>query len=296
MLGRLVRTPNLLITALTQTGIYFFVLLPALQSNHVNSPLPAADLVAMIAATVLAAMGGYIANDILDAPMDALNKPQKQVIGLHIAPDVAWKVYRATLAGTLLLSTWLSLRHGLWPVLLFPGVCALLLLYAWRLKCTPIAGNILVAILCAMVPVVPLLGVQDALHATAPASEAVYTFALFAGVSNLFREQVKDLQDVAGDAASGCQTLPVAAGTGTARALALTTGVALFLLVLMQTTHHTLTSLPKTLALIPTLLLNLAAIVMTAKARNNEDYAVASSISKLLIIIGFISLVIFENI
>jgi 4-hydroxybenzoate polyprenyltransferase len=295
MLGRLVRTPNLLIAALTQTGIYFFVLLPALPPNHANSHLPAADLMAMVAATLLAAMGGYIVNDILDAPIDALNRPRQQVVGPHITPKMAWIGYSATLASTLLLSAWLSVRHGMWPALLFPGVCAALLLYAWRLKCTPLAGNILVAILCALVPIVPLMGVQDALRVTPMASDAVYTFALFAGASNLFREQVKDLQDVAGDAATGCRTLPVAAGAGPARSLALTTGVALFLLLLVQTKQHTFASLSKTLALMPALLLNLMAVAKTAKAQGSADYAVASLTIKWLIIIGFITLVIFQN-
>jgi len=139
------------------------------------------------------------------------------------------------------------------------------------------------------------MGVQDALRVTPMASDAVYTFALFAGASNLFREQVKDLQDVAGDAATGCRTLPVAAGAGPARSLALTTGVALFLLLLVQTKQHTFASLSKTLALMPALLLNLMAVAKTAKAQGSADYAVASLTIKWLIIIGFITLVIFQN-
>lgn len=295
ILGRLIRIQNLLITALTQAGVYFFVLLPALHSEPSNGMLPAADLIAILSATLLAAAGGYIVNDIFDADMDALNRPHRRVIGVYCTAQAGWKLYAASLGATLALAAWLASRHGIWPLLLLPSVCAALFLYAWRLKCTPLIGNLLVAILCALVPVVPYLGVNPGLRATPEAADAVFTFALFAGVSNLFREQVKDLEDLAGDAAMGCRTLPVVAGHRAARLLATAIGVALMAGLMVQYGLPALHALPLALALTATLVLNLFAVVSTARAQEKRAYARASSLIKWLIITGFLTLIIFQN-
>lgn len=249
--ARLFRLPNLFIVWLTQWLVTVRVLAPALARQHLPSNLDPIDFALLSAATVLTTLTGYVINDYFDADIDALNKPEKVVVGRVMAPRTALRIYLAGLLLLLLLTLALAFRQGYWPLLVFPAVAVALFLYARFLKCTPLFGNLLVALLCGLVPLVPLgaeLFPADASHGASffsPLSDqreaiphstfhiphSIWLFALFAFAGNFFREQVKDLQDAAGDGACGCRTLPVRVGVLKARWVAACAGLLLLFLV-----------------------------------------------------------------
>ncbi|RMF31346.1 MAG: hypothetical protein D6765_01890 [Bacteroidetes bacterium] len=122
---------------------------------------------------------------------------------------------------------------------LFPLAVALLWVYARWLKRMPFWGNLLVSLFCA--GVVALLWLAETegiarLRALAPERAALlqvvfWAFAALAFLANLFREIVKDLEDLEGDAAAGARTLPVVWGPEGSRRWAFLPGVLLILLM-----------------------------------------------------------------
>lgn len=226
---RLLRLPNLFIVFLTQWLPYWFVLRPAILHGGGLPVLTQRSFNLLAATTLLTTFAGYLINDYFDRHIDAVNKPERQVVGRFVPPWLALLMYAAALCGVvwlmLRLNAELPLPHKPWPLWLFPAVSVLLFLYAWQLKCTPVIGNLLVAVLCAAVPVIPLFPENrplwiisfqhgDEVH---QAVGLLWLYAMFAFVTTLLREQVKDLEDFPGDSACGCSTLAVIKGVRYAR-------------------------------------------------------------------------------
>ena len=68
---KLVRWPNLLITALTMCLVYHCIM-------GLSSTLA---FTLLVISMVLIQAGGYVINDIFDMNIDAINKPEKQIVG-----------------------------------------------------------------------------------------------------------------------------------------------------------------------------------------------------------------------
>lgn len=234
----MLRLPNLLIVFLTQFVPYWFALRPALLKAGGIPLLTEHSFGLIAAATVLTTLAGYILNDYYDRDIDAMNKPKRAVWGRLLPPSFALFLY-AIVVGA---AHWFAFKidqtlrpHDHWPMWVFPGISFLLFLYAWVFKCTAVMGNLLVSFLCALVPIVILLPEQRAIWLTSfvdsdivhQAVALVWLYALFAFLSNLLREQIKDLEDFQGDAACGCNTLAVLKGPRFAKKPAGMTGLIL---------------------------------------------------------------------
>lgn len=298
---RLLRLPNLAILLLAQWIPYWLVLRPAILQAGGIPVLDERRFGLLAANTLLAAMAGYVINDYFDRDMDAINRPGRVVVGSIISPGFALFLYWFLLA----LSTYFSLRLFLelpeprshWPLWVFPAVSAGLFLYAWGLKCTPVLGNLLVALLCGIAPVLPLLPEDRALWLTSFSSPGriheavslVWFYALFAFVVNLFREQVKDLADFSGDGACGCNTLAVVRGPRTARVHAGFSGLAAAVLMAILLYYWWETGAPYwqfaggfVLLWLPTLLLSLSLF----RANTREHFTFAGGLIKLVMLAG----------
>ena len=81
----------------------------------------------------------------------------------------------------------------------------LLWLYSNKLKRLPLIGNLTIAMLSA------LSIFQLTLHYNSP-SEKIITMTIFAFFISVIREIIKDIEDMEGDIAHGCHTLPIAIG------------------------------------------------------------------------------------
>jgi 4-hydroxybenzoate polyprenyltransferase len=242
---RLLRLPNLVIVLLTQWIPYWLILRPAILKAGGVPVLTERTFGLLSANTVIVTMAGYVINDYFDRETDVLNRPDRAVVGSLVSTSVALLMYWFLLA----LSTFLSLQlflelpgpRAYWPLWVFPAVSAGLFLYAWGLKCTPVVGNLFVAFLCGIVPVILLVPEDRPLWLASfqepervhQATGLVWLYALFAFFTNLLREQVKDLEDFTGDAACQCNTLAVVRGPRVARVHAGMTGLAATVLVLL---------------------------------------------------------------
>ena len=224
---RLVRPFNLIMIVFTLYMVRMFFLLPTVDS-HPQIYLPVSEITYALFSLsfVLIAAGGYIINDYYDIEIDKVNKPGRVVIGNDIAPRSALTTYwilnicslvtgfvSCYLAGVPLLgSLFLFYLVGLW-------------LYSYKLKSTFLFGNILIGIFLALVT---LGGTYIILYAK-PAT-IVFTreenviiwklmgaISVFASLSTLIREIVKDAEDMEGDIIAGCRTMPIVIGVKTTK-------------------------------------------------------------------------------
>ncbi len=244
--------------------------------------------------TVVSAAGGYIINDIIDEAIDRINKPDKQFVGVSFSRKAAYYYYFGGLVLGFLAATWLALRtdYGYW-LAFYCAANALLYAYSRWLKRLPVVGNVTVAVFTACVAwgcFLPLPAANPRFYAQYFPVAVFYT--AFAFATNLWREIVKDLEDMDGDRVGGCRTLPIVAGVAAAKnatqivALATFLGVGYFGFWLLSQ-HHIL-ALVFTLSGIVLPICGIAFLLHYAN--NKTDFAWISRLLKLLMASGLVVL------
>lgn len=301
---RLIRLPNLLIVGMTQYLIYGALLLPALQQYSIPVNLPPQTFWLFVLDTILITAAGYVINDIIDFRMDLQNRPERVVLGRYIRKQTAyWVYFSLTLLG-FFLAFYLALSVKNLPlVALYPAAVGLLFWYSFRLKQLPLWGNLLIALFCAGVPGVVWFAERDGFarlavvnpeQAGAIAAIMVW-YLLFAFGSTLYRELIKDMEDVQGDRQEGCRTVPIVWGMGTAKGLAAAVGIGLLaLIVVMVFAQHKLFSLMSHLYVMVALIAPLGlSLFWLFRADQPADYHRLSLLSKTIMLSGLILLLFF---
>jgi 4-hydroxybenzoate polyprenyltransferase len=225
---RMIRWPNLLFIALTQSLFYFCIILPSFKQGipaHQNI-LQIPEFLLLSFSSMLIAAAGYIINDYFDLNIDRVNKPDKVVVEKIIKRRWAI-IWHWVLSGLgILIGFYLSLKIR--NVFIGPTnlLCVLLLwFYSTTFKKKLLIGNLLIALLTAWVIGVLYLAefrlhrfVDPAFHGTL---SRIYKFTVlygaFAFVISLVREIVKDMEDMEGDIQYGCRTMPVVWGLNAAK-------------------------------------------------------------------------------
>jgi 4-hydroxybenzoate polyprenyltransferase len=226
-LFRLIRWPNLLIVAASQVLIRQCILVPLLKQVNMEIQLSSPIFVMLVIATVFITAGGYAINDYFDRKIDRVNKPQALIVGRLVYPRHAMAYHLFFTSSGVLLGTWVAFRAGeLYLCLVFFMVSGLLWFYSTIYKRELLLGNVIVALLTALVPFLVLLFELPLLaqhygSAVNPTTRYlmiwVLGFSLFAFLLNLIREIVKDAEDFEGDHAYGKKTVAVIWGIRTAR-------------------------------------------------------------------------------
>lgn len=170
---------------------------------------------------VLSEMGSFALNDYLDVETDRLNrKKDRPLVKGTIAPGFAIWFSAACIA----LSTALAYFINTPAFIIALAFNALAVLYNWKLKDLPLAGNAYIALTMA----IPFVFGNYVISPTL--SPLNLTLALLGFVAGLAREIVKSVQDMEGDmAARGSRTLPVVIGKRASLAVA----IALYLVFIM---------------------------------------------------------------
>jgi 4-hydroxybenzoate polyprenyltransferase len=296
----MLRLPNLLLVFLTQFVPYWYALRPALLKAGGIPLLNVRTFHLIAAATVLTTLAGYVLNDYYNRNNNAMNKPRQAVWGRIFSPSFALILYGVIVSA----AHWMAFRidqelrpSDHWPVWVFPGISFLLFLYAWVFKCTALMGNLLVSILCALVPVIMLLPEQRAIWLTSftqpdtiqQAVSLVGLYAFFAFLTNFLREQVKDLENFQGDAACGCNTLAVLKGPRFAKKPAGMTALLLSLFLGMLLVFWNQTGAPQWQVGAGAVLLFLPALTTTFilyRAKGGPDFRRASFLIKIVMFAG----------
>ena len=238
MLFRLIRLPNLIIVAVTQVLIYYQLLHKTFRNYSLTGTFNSFEFVLFVIATILITASGYIINDIYDIETDRINKPDKRIIQVHLSISNAWKIYFSMIITGALISLYLAVqRNDLLYWFIYPIAVFLLYGYSRWFKGIPYFGNILVSLFCAAVPgifylseasILIELKIKD-LSSFLSLHGLLLSYVIFAFLTNLFREIVKDLQDEAGDKLANIHTAAVYFGKK------ITKFVALFIALVIST-------------------------------------------------------------
>lgn len=219
---RLIRSFNLIMIVFTLYMVRFYFIIPAL--NFFNFSLQVKEPVFALFAlsfTFIAA-GGYIINDYYDVAIDKINNtPGKVIIGNTVSARSALINYMILSGCGLITGAWSCYKAGV-PLLelLFVFYVIGLWFYSYKLKLTFFWGNMLVAVFLGLVPLASAyIELQaDKSNPESPDSiidslqSGAYAIALFAFLSTLIREMVKDIEDMEGDRMAGARTMPVVWG------------------------------------------------------------------------------------
>lgn len=230
---RIIRYRNLIIVAATMYLMRFFILQPLLQQKGMDILLSEVNFLLLSLATVFITAAGYVINDYFDTRTDLVNRPSTVIVGRTMSRRFAISLHWVLNAIGVVFGIIVSFAVGK-PLLslvfvLIPGI---LWFYSTTYKRQFLLGNIIVAALTAIVPLMPLLfelpKLYDVYWQTLILNPSIFNnviywvggYALFAFWLTLFREIVKDIEDFEGDSEYGRNTLPVVLGLNTSRIVA----------------------------------------------------------------------------
>lgn len=239
---KLFRWKNLLMVLLAQGLFRYAIAGPFFWDMGAELPLHHIWFMLLVLSTVLIAAAGYAINDYFDLRTDRINKPDKQILGRILDRRDAIVAHKLlnVLGVCMGLALAIHLRSYLMFVL-FLLVPAALWLYSIRWKKTSLLGNVMVALMAAMVTglvwyseyrAAGLYTGIDMDQLSGLGTMALF-YGLFAFFTNLIREIYKDVQDLRGDAASGARTFPVLAGLRKTKSLVIILLVITIILIAM---------------------------------------------------------------
>ncbi len=220
---QLVRLPNLIMMALSMYAVRHFIVIPILEFSGSATQVAHFPFALLVLSVMLIAAGGNIINDYYDVDIDLVNKPGKVIIGKLIAEEKAYFLFHGlSLAGILLAYIPGKYFHvrGISILVIHSGCFLLLWAYAAYLKKWPLIGNILISLLSALTLILVVYYDVSAARAE-PVVQLVGGYSAFAFLVSFIRELIKDLEDLPGDLAGGCKTLPVLLGPKSAKRIAL---------------------------------------------------------------------------
>ncbi|MEM6966088.1 MAG: geranylgeranylglycerol-phosphate geranylgeranyltransferase [Bacteroidota bacterium] len=233
---KLIRFQNLLIVVLTQYLFQYFIIIPALQKAHLSPLLDHVHFFLFVISTVIIAAGGYIINDITDYEIDILNKPERVIINKNISAPNAQKLYWGITVLGFLISLYIAYHiDNLLLVLIYPFAIFLLYVYSKSLKKSVLWGNMIVSVFCAFVAGIVLFAERENVSTLLSIKRGVgkevieifMFYFIFAFLSTMVREIIKDIEDVNGDVQNECKTLPIVYGIPKAKGVATVFGITL---------------------------------------------------------------------
>jgi len=259
----------------------------------------------LIFSTILIAAGGNIINDYFDIKADRVNKPERQIIGVYIKRRSAivshWVINFVAFSIAIYLSWVMESFLYLFIHLLSINV---LWYYSMKGKRQFLFGNVLIAALTALVPVLVGFYFHQIFTNELPQmdqfsfllnSEIHYTYYLtiglgsFAFILNLAREIVKDMEDVEGDKKLPAKTLPIILGLQKSKYIsaAILSGVSICTLYIWLTTNN-LTAMEIFPVLI-SLLIVVLCIVFLIISKSKKDFKRINALIKIAMAFGLLT-------
>jgi 4-hydroxybenzoate polyprenyltransferase len=300
--AKLVRWPNLVFIALTQLLFFYCVVKPEFDAAS-GTRMPNLEppyIWWVIAASILIAAAGYIINDYFDLNIDRINKPDKLVVERLIKRrwTIVWHLILSVVG--VLMGIYVDWKTNVrFLGLANLGCVVLLFVYSISLKKKLLSGNILISLLTAWSILVISWCEFNQLDDIDPAFDAgriiklSVLYAGFAFIISLIREVVKDMEDVEGDRKYGCRTMPIAWGLNVSKTF---TAVWLSVLIVAVVIIQVYSILRfgwwlSVLYSVVMILLPLAWIFKALfKARSPQDFHRLSSMIKLVMLTGILSI------
>ncbi|MCX6321624.1 MAG: geranylgeranylglycerol-phosphate geranylgeranyltransferase [Bacteroidia bacterium] len=307
----LIRWQNLLIVILTMVLMRYAVLEPVISKIGVILlkgtgevipmvlQFPWYDFLLLVASTVFITAGGYVINDYFDIKADLINKG-KVIVGTKIPRRQAMMWHNIFNIAGVSAGFYISWKAGyIYLGILFLIVSGLLYFYSVSYKRQFLIGNIIVAILTAMVPLLVVFYEWPALYKyytinaiSLPKINFIFYwvggFALFVFLTTLTREIIKDTEDFEGDVAYGRNTVAVVFGVLSAKVVSVSLiiiTVALLYLIWYFFINDTITLIYISAAIVLPLLYVIYNVVIS---RDRKQLHSASSIMKIVMLTGIL--------
>ena len=275
-----------------------------LEPYGANTSLDTFGISLLIIATICIAAAGNIINDINDIETDFINKPDKLIIDKTISEKTAYNLFIFFNILGVGIGFYVSNYVGKNAFFsLFVIISALLYVYASYLKQILLIGNIVISILVALS--ILIVGIFELIPSITPENrqfqltffKIILDYTLFAFMINLLREIAKDLEDIDGDYKASMNTLPIVFGRKRATIL-------LFILTfipLFGIAFYVINSLYKEPIAVGYFLLFIMGpliyiCIKSFNAESKKDYHHISSLLKLVMFFGMLSLLLYKYI
>lgn len=221
---RLVRWGNLLFLGALVWVMEKWVAVPILNAAAYGEQMPWYILLLLEIAVILIAAGGYVINDYFDVKIDRINRPDAVIVTRTISKPAAMRLSIClSAAGAACGILEAILLRSMTIGILFVIVPGLLWFYSSSYKRIFMIGNLTIALLAAVTPmlvaitnvailqlrfetILPYISLPHDLYAW------LGGFALFAFLLTWIREIIKDMQDQMGDRELECHSMPVVWG------------------------------------------------------------------------------------
>lgn len=300
---KLIRWPNLLIMLITMMMVRHLVIVPRLELAGIAPGTNYLPFMLYAIASLLIAAGGYIINDMMDIDVDRVNKPDRMIVTKSVSMAMAERLYYGTTIIGCIIGLFIGYLTGNWLIgLLLPVAAGAMWFYSRRYKRMLLIGNLVVSFatsgILIMIWVIEFfsLSKQPALFAQAigvmpEITGFVMAYALFALLSTMLREVIKDIEDMEGDAKGGCRTFPLVFGMLHAKNLSIALLTTLIIMIgfwqyILYIQHYTQAFIFMFLALA----LAVALLLRLAFATLTIHFSQASMLAKLLMLAGLSSL------
>lgn len=270
----LIRWKNLLIIVLTQYTARIFLIG---ETENFKEVFVDETQFLITLSTVLVAAAGYIINDYFDIKIDLINKPEKVIIGRYIQRRQAMLLHQLLNISAAVISFAISWKVFIVNIL----AITLLWVYASVFKKKPFIGNFMVAGLTAASLIVMAVYYNNDL--------LLNIYALFAFGITMIREIIKDMEDIRGDKRYGSTTLPIVWGIRKTKILTYA-----FMVLFVMAVIAMAFALRNKELLIAFLILAIPFAYIAFKlyfAQNKRDFAHLSLWSKILIVMGVLSMI-----
>ncbi len=294
---KLIRYKNLIMVLLTMILTKYALISSFLKESNLSY----LDFLILSLSILLISAGGYIINDIYDIEADKINKPHKVYISNTISKKRAIIFYLAFTILGLILGLWLSFLKNIEILsLYFIATAVLLLLYSKYLKKLPLLGNLLISLLVPFIIILVYefdkkLVAKSELFNDIFLSITVFYYMFFAFLTTLIRELIKDIEDVDGDFKLKMKTLPILIGKIRTRNISIFLSLLLlfFLFLLIKDSFDS-----NELYLMPfASILSIVSAYFIFKlwsAKTKTQFSFLSSLMKMIMLIGILSMVLFK--
>ena len=309
---KLTRPLNLLIIIFLQCIIKIFLIDQFIE----ESALTNFNFSLFLLSTVIITAAGYIINDIYDEKIDEINKNDSRIINKKIKSSNAIAWYIALNAVSLLMILYVA-----WQIqkpifsLIFVYSVFILWKYSKELKTKFLRGNIVVSWLIALsiinlalFDVIPVLRNDNS---SIIIFKIIIIYAVFSFLMTLSRELIKDTEDKDGDQIQNAKTLIIQLGLEKTKIVI--NAINLIVLTLVACWQYFQYSLYLTSfendqkieiwgtdfnSIIYTCVLQVFLIFLIVKtfyAKLKEDFSFISRLSKIIMIIGILSIIVFTK-
>jgi len=221
---RLVRWSNVLFLGALIWVMEKWVATPVLREAGFGEQLPWYVTLLLMCAAMLIGAGGYVINDYFDVKIDRINRPDEVVVTRSVSKPTAMRLSVVLSAiGVVCGISVAVLLRSMTLGIMFVIIPGLLWFYSSSYKRLFLIGNLIIALLAGMTPLIVAMANVAQLELLY-AGILPYTslphdlycwlggFGLFAFLLTWIREIIKDMQDQMGDRELECHSMPVVWG------------------------------------------------------------------------------------